>query len=667
MNQFNFKVSIDNENFNNYLEEPKLILNAIEHLQSTQLIKNFENIDITIEHYNEPRHTNLSSIALALNDTQVLKIIENLINRPIGEIEIVEGWKRYGDKEFSKSMNTIKFKHEEDFSLLNYKLAGNEKSNTKLAQNYSEIILDRIKENKNKLNTAFVRIEQDGYTKDLLTFIHQKVDSYNLTCILFELKDKLDFKELMTKFKEEYEKSYLSQLASLYENGLIKVEDITEKEFIYIIRNFAPLFQMLLKDGLDVNKFAINDILAHASDISIASLLVQSNNNTQNEVMNEDKALITLSAKKVDVPTFEYYATTVYKKLLENPNFTASVIKKLISNGSDAKFHDNPIITEQSWEKIIYLKNKFNANIKDKDMLALINFETGSTKEDEKMKFCYDEKIILATTSFFTKTVSSRTVKTLNQLNKKYPNWLGAHEANYILKQGSTVQLLEFVANKLKKELFQEFNPYHKPYFSFSRKADLITIRQTYKELFNKTIDINEKTSAGNTLINEYLNSYQDKGKYDEKVSIHDVLNLSKTEVIDASAIDSKGNNPLYGIYINNRVSFDYEKIKRLELVKKMEHVDINHQNFEGNTVFHSIIKHFGYDNAAYKIKEAIKELLNLFKFDPSIKNNNGKTVIDLLSETKTTQPFIVDFEKILLENGVNQEVNLQTNKKIKI
>lgn len=656
MNKFDFKISITEENYKNYLENPKSIWPALEHLIHAKITDNLEKLYIQIDQSTHNLiNTTLPSLVLSLNDKELTQKLESILNRPLGLISIEEGFKKNKLGQYSDTLNHVKLS--EDYDLLLSDLKDNEELNSLMVKNLNAIFLEKFTEKVSLVQSAQIRIELHGYTKDLVSFCRLHLGFSNVADIFDLLKNKPDFTDLFNDLKEN--NNYLTQFVSLYEKRLLTLEDVKEDELIHILKHNPEFFNQLLKDGLDLNNFNIEDILSHAGDVNVANLLVKSTNKAS---ISPEKALETLSPKELDLETFKYYATELYQDLLKDKSFSDKLIKNLIEK---ATYTDElkPLV----WDKIIFLKDNFNANIRNKNMLVLfeLNEDLASSDEIDKKMFCYKEKVKLNMSSYFQKLVSSRQVKRLNHIAKNYPNWLGASEAYYILKEGTTSQLLDFVMNKLKEELFKEANSYVLGYFGVSRKQDLRAIRQAYKAQFNQDIDINQKTTGGNTFINQFLNHYLDKGKYEDKINVHEILNLSKTTVIDASATTQFGNNPLFGIFGNSRLNFQYDEIKKEELVKQMINVNINHQNKEGNTVFHHLIEKFSYDN--YKIKEAIDILLPLYKFDPSIKNNKGQTVIDLLSETNTIQHLIVDFEKLLLENGINQEVNAQKNRKIKI
>lgn len=671
MNKFNFKITIKEEEFKDYLSNPQTITPALNHLISSGIVDQNKDIDIHLNFSSDDTTTNLAKLVLCLNDKTILTQVEQILGRKIGQLELLDHYKKQKDKngqdDFIELKNLLSFS--DDYGLLLNKFTENEKLNNQISTHLGQIFLEKIKEHLSELPTAMLRIQMNGYSRNLLDFCRIHINHAIIPEVLNVLKSLPDFNELLSDFKE-MENIYHAQFARLYEIKLVTVDDVKEDELIYIMRSNRDLFQLLMKDGLDLNKFNINEILSHASDISIASLLVHS---AQEPVVDEKTALSNLTPTKIDFETFKYYCDNLYKDLLNNKKFIDRLVQELVEKSN---YHETA--KEVAWDKIIFLKDNFNANIKNKNILSLFEMdESKATEEDlKKKRFCYEEKVWLNSNKYFTTTVSQREVKNLNHLHKKYPGWLGGREAFYILSEAPTVQLLDFVCNKLTKELFEEVSGYIKPFFGFKRKQDLRAVRQAYKAQFSQDIDINEKTTSGNTLINHFLNHYSDKGKYEDRLSVHNVLALSKTEVIDASAVNQYGNNPLFGIYSNQRLNFDHSKkdkdgneiklITKEELIQKMINVDLNHQNKDGNTLFHHLAKNVS-SSYSYNMQEAMKALLHNHPFDASLKNNEGKTVIDLLSETNTSQHLIIDFEKKLLENGVNQEVKSQSSKKIKI
>jgi hypothetical protein len=671
MNKFNFKITIKEEEFKTYLSNPKAITSALEHLIQTGIIGQNKDIDINIDLSTDQTNTNLAKLILCLNDKELLTQVETLFGEKIGDLELLNHYKKIrnknGQDDFIDVKNLLSFS--DDYSLLLTSFSNNEEINDKIHANLGLIFIEKIKEHLSELPTAMLRIQMNGYSRDILDFCRIHINYEVIPEVLNLLKNTPDFNELFNEFRE-MEKIYHSQFTRLYELNLISIKDVKEDDLVYVMRNNVDLFEKLIHDGLDLHQFNVNEILSHASDVRIANLLV---NFTQAPVLDEETILSNLSPSRIDLETFKYYSSNLYSELLKDKKLTDKLIKQIIE-----KSNYNDEVKDLAWDKIIFLKNTFGANIKNKNMLSLFNCNENEASEEDlkKKQFCYEQKVELYFNKYFTNSVSHREVKNLNQINKKYPKWLGPKEAYYILEEGTTSQLVDFLTNKMSEQLFVELNSYIKPCFSVRRRQDVRAIRQTYKALFSQDININEKTTAGNTMINHFLNHYSDKGKYEDRVTVHDILDLSKTEIIDASAVNQYGNNPLFGIFKNSHLNYAHDKtdkdgniikkvITKEQMIKKMINVDLNHQNKDGNTLFHYLISQSS--NSSYSVREAMKILLSLYNFDASLKNKDDKTVIDLLSETNTSQHLIVDFEKILLENGVNQEVKSQVGRKIKI
>lgn len=153
---------------------------------------------------------------------------------------------------------------------------------------------------------------------------------------------------------------------------------------------------------------------------------------------------------------------------------------------------------------------------------------------------------------------------------------------------------------------------------------------------------------------------------------LFDIDDINKSKIISDYLIEKgyinykdENNNNILQIcmqkkqYINKSYSYNLQKI--------LKYIDINWQNNDGNTLFHTIFNNYGMfrDTNFYNISYFLKDILKYVDIDIKIKNKKDETVLDLF--IKNSKEYINKMKKCNWFKGIEYRYQSIINKIIEI